>query len=149
MSHVQNADERRSARLKVMLSATLKHAGKYVRVRVLDLSRHGALIAADEVPAEGCDVSLHCGQQSVEGWVAWVRGNVAGIDFDEIMHRELFSLKTTANASTTKDMVVNDTRKIDFKRPGFRGDQLTDEERLFMRQIMNDNRAMSRAACYR
>ena len=135
--------------MKVMLSAILKHDGKHVRVRVLDLSMHGALIAADELPSAGCDVSLHCGQQSVEGWIAWVRGNMAGIDFDEIVDQQRFTSRTTANTNTTTDMVVKDTRKIDFRRPGFRGDQLTADERLFMHQIMNDNRAINRSACYR
>lgn len=151
MSDIQNVDERRSARLKVMLSAMLKHDGGHVQVRVLDLSRHGALIAADEIPSPGRDVALHCGQQSVKGWVAWVRGNQAGIDFDEAVNRHLFTSKTTVTARTvtTAEMVVKDRRQIEFRRPGFRGDQLTDDERLFMHQIMNDNRAMSRAACYR
>lgn len=149
MSQIRNVDERRSARLKVMLSANLKHGGKHVRVRVLDLSMHGALIAADEFPPAGCDVSLHCGQQSVEGWIAWVRGKMAGIDFDEIVDRQRFTPRTTASTNTTTGMVVKDTRKIDFRRPGFRGDQLTADERLFMHQIMNDNRAINRAACYR
>lgn len=128
-------DERRSARSKVILAATVAHDGRETGVRILDLSCHGALIAGDSLPSPESHVTLHCGSQTVSGWVTWRNGGQAGLSFEEQVTRHAFKPRTSA----TSHLVVPDTRKTDFKRPGLRGNQLTAEERAFMIQLMSDH----------
>lgn len=128
-------DERRSYRLKVMLAATLKHDASQVRVRIVDLSRHGALITGEFLPAIESCVTLQCGSKAVSGHVTWKIGNQAGINFSHEVNHQGFASK----AGTSGDFVVKDTRKVDFRRPGFRGNQLTPEECAFMAQLMKDH----------
>lgn len=128
-------DERRSDRLKVMLAATLRHDAGEVRVRIVDLSRHGALIRGHFLPAIESFVTLQCGLRAVSGYVAWQSGNQAGLNFNCEVNYQGFISK----AGTTRDLVVKDMRNVDFRRPGFRGSQLTPEERTFMTQLMKDH----------
>lgn len=129
------ADERRSDRQKVILAATLKHDASQVPVRIMDLSQRGALITGEVLPDVDSLITLRCGTQSVSGFVAWKNGNQAGLGFTYDMKRQPF----TSRSGVTSDLVVRDRRVVDFRRPGFRGNQLTREERAFLALMMSDH----------
>lgn len=128
------ADERRSPRSKVMLAAMVRHEEGQTRVRVLDLSSHGALIVGGSLPPMNSTVTLHCGSQSVAGWVAWRSGKQAGLHFDQKVSRQDF-----APQASFSHAVILDNHKADARRPGFRGNQLSAEERFFMNQLLSDH----------
>jgi hypothetical protein len=119
------ADERRSARETVLLAAMIECNGVRVPVRVINLSAHGALVHGDVMPEADDEVTFRYGQMAAGGWVAWVRAPLAGISFDEPIRREA----TRAKPQSGAHMVTRDTRNLDFRRPGFRGNQMSDEER--------------------
>jgi hypothetical protein len=50
-------------------------------VRIRDISRLGAFINAESVPESGTDVRLTCGNNIVDGRVAWVEDNCLGVEF--------------------------------------------------------------------
>jgi PilZ domain-containing protein len=123
------ADERRSPRSNVVLMAALESGGQCVRTRVANISANGALVAGDSLPREGDVLIFHCNGHFIPSWVAWAKGTHAGIQFDEeIDLAELLRGRDMSRPSPTM-MIVKDTRKVDFKRPGFKGNQMTDEER--------------------
>lgn len=132
---IQSKDNRRSARSKMMLAATLNSEGGHVTVRLLDLSSHGALIVGDGIPTVHTDVAVRCGTQSVMGSIAWVHGNKAGVKFHEPVGRHQF----TRRIGFTSHDVVTYTRNASYRRPGFRGNQLTAEERYFLDQLLSDH----------
>lgn len=120
------ADERRSARANVVLHSTIESEGVRIRVRVANLSAHGALVIGDGVPAKDAQVTFRCKEVTIPGWVAWVRAPHAGIQFDEPIRPDVLF----RNSSIPSHVIMKDTRQIDFRRPGLRGNQLTPEERL-------------------
>ena len=123
-------DERRSARANVLLAATIESSGVSARVRVLNLSAHGALVSGDIPLEEDALIDFRCNDITVQGWVAWVRAPHAGIHFGEPKQpNDLLRSSTTPSHPIRKD-----TRTLDFKRPGFRGNQLTAEERKILEQ---------------
>jgi hypothetical protein len=116
-------DERRSRRSKVLLMATVDSKGARTRVRIVDLSAHGALVSGVALEEEA-EVVLLCGGAAISGWVAWARAGLAGIQFaGPIARRELLGKEDVA-----QQVITRDTRSLDFKRPGFRGNQLTPEQ---------------------
>jgi hypothetical protein len=132
---VQAQDERRSTRKKVLLAATIKHDAGATRIRLLDLSSHGALIAGDDIPRADSAVTLHCGKQSVGGRVAWVDDSQAGLSFNQGVSSSAFS----PISGGSSQFVFDRASKANPRRPGFRGDQLSAEERFFLNQIMSDH----------
>ena len=129
----EHTEGRRSDRLKVILSATVLDEASRMPVRIIDLSRDGALIIGDLLPAPKSKITLRCGSQSVSGTVAWRKGKRAGLRFDRQVNRQRFGRKCNRNIA-----IVRDTRKPDFRRPGFRGTQLTAEEQAFMAQLISN-----------
>ena len=125
-----NGDERRSTRANVILAGTIQHSDSRVPVRIKDLSEHGALVIGAHLPARDTPITFHCNGQSVDGWVAWSEGERAGIEFgkptpsDELTKRE----------SRSAVEIIKDRRKIEFRRPGFRGNQLSEEERKIIEE---------------
>lgn len=128
-------DARRSNRTKVLLAATIKHGVSDVRVRVLDLSSHGALVVGVGLPPAEIEITLHCGKQSVAGWVAWVKNNHAGLSFNQRVSSEDFSPISVGTSHLVWDTAI----RTNARRPGFRGDQLSAEERFFLNQLINDH----------
>jgi hypothetical protein len=128
MSH-DGTDERRSRRDKVHLAATLAVDGQRSTVRILDLSEHGALVRGSLLPAEETEVSLEYRQTTKQGWVVWKRQDFAGVHF-----HGLPSQGPKKSSLSTSDMIVKDTREVDYKRPGFRGDLLSSEEKRLLRE---------------
>lgn len=123
-AHPAPGDERRSERSSVMLAATIDCGGALLGVRVVNLSAHGALVQGNDLPCADAPLSFRCGGLQVGGWMAWVRPPLGGISFDLTVDPDA-ALQSVRAAHT----VIRDTRPRDFRRPGFRGNQLTDEER--------------------
>lgn len=119
------SDERRSARSTVLLAAMIECDGRQLPVRVINLSAHGALVHGDELPDSDEEVTFRCSEVTAKGWMAWVQPPLAGINFDEPIQPDGTWIKPQSGAH----MVTPDTRKLDFRRPGFRGNQMSDEER--------------------
>jgi len=109
------------------MTGTIECDGLRVTVRVINLSEHGVLISGDILPPEDMQVTFRCSGVDTLGWMAWVRPPNAGINFDEPV-----KLQTAASKPPTAGLIIKDTRKVDFRRPGFRGDQLTAEERAIV-----------------
>jgi len=125
-----SADERRSDRANVILTAMIDDGRSQIPVRVSDLSSHGALVIGKGLPAEETSVSFRCGGASVQSWVAWSRAGRAGIQFGTPVQPDALTQREVGpHIAITKD-----TRARDFRRPGFRGNQMTDEERKIVQE---------------
>jgi hypothetical protein len=122
------SDERRSARANVLLAATLDSGGVRLNVRVGNLSAHGALLIGNKLPSEATQVVFRCNGATICGWVAWVRGSCVGIDFDDAIDPQ----DVLRNHPAPHQAITRDTRTVNFRRPGFRGNQLTIEERRIL-----------------
>jgi hypothetical protein len=131
------ADERRSDRSSVLLAATIECDGARLAVRVVNLSAHGALVQGDAVPGQDEAVTFRCSGLEVAGWMAWVKPPFAGINFDAPVH-----LPAIVQGAGTAAMVTRDTRRRDFRRPGFRGDQMSAEEREIVEQWTREQEAL-------
>lgn len=126
-------DNRRSPRANVLLVGEIESGKARIPVRVSNLSPNGALVIARAIPNADARVVFHCNGLAVHGWVAWAKSPQAGIQFDELIQPEEL-LRTRSFHPPT---VTRDTRQLDFRRPGFRGNQLTQEER----ELLEDWRA--------
>jgi hypothetical protein len=127
-----SADERRSARANVLLAAVIERDGLCTPVRVGNVSAHGALVLCDDLPPEEARVTFRCNGLAIESWIAWVRPPFSGIQFGEPIRPE-----DLLRARAPRPMITRDARNLDHRRPGFRGQQLTDDER----QIVEEWRA--------
>jgi PilZ domain len=132
-------EERRSVRSSVMLAAIIDAEGARLPVRVVNLSAHGALVQADDLPRDDMTVTFRCGGLEVGGWMAWVRPPLAGVNFD--MRVDPNAALQTIRAA---HMVVADTRGKDFRRPGFRGKQLSKEERQILENWGREQEGLAR-----
>jgi hypothetical protein len=133
----KNSDERRSARANVLLVAAVECEGRTIPVRVANLSAHGALVFSDGVPREDTPVIFRCNGIAVDGWVAWLRPPHAGIHFSNVIQPG----NVLRKAPDTKALIVRDTRTLDFRRPGLRGNQLTRPERQIVAEWTEDQKA--------
>ena len=123
-------DERRSARANVILTATIEHANARIPVRVSNLSEHGALVIGDGLPADETQIVFRCNGMAVQGWVAWSQSGRAGIQFGNPTQPE----SLTQREDNPRIAIIKDTRELDFRRPGFRGNQMTDDERKIVEE---------------
>lgn len=131
-----NSDDRRSARANVILTGMIEHLNSRIPVRIRDLSEHGAQVIGDKLPAPDTQITLRCNGKAVDGWVAWSRGERAGIEFGEPTPPEgLTKRERRPGLEITKD-----TRETEFRRPGFRGNQLSDEERKIIEEWTKPSR---------
>ena len=83
-----NAQNRRSRRSQVLLTAELEHAGASHSVKLRNLSSEGALVESDKLPIEGTPVEFRRNELSTGGRVVWVNGKFAGIAFDVKLNPE-------------------------------------------------------------
>lgn len=121
----ERAEGRRSARAKVLLAAELECDGARTPVRVANLSAHGALVLGAPPLPEDKPLIFRCSGLAAGGWMAWVRPPYAGINF----HEPVEPADLLPKARSGANLVTRDTRKLDFRRPGFRGNQMNEEER--------------------
>ncbi len=77
--------ERRSSRSNVMLTATLQLAGGSREVVLRNLSQDGALVRGEDLPPEGTRILFHRQGLCVQGRVAWLHQEHAGIAFEELL----------------------------------------------------------------
>ena len=132
-----DGDERRSDRANVILTAVIEHSQDRIPVRIRNLSEHGALVVGDGLPAADTDITFRCNGQAVEGWVVWSQGERAGI---------MFGKPTRLDALTKREQrqgieITKDTREISVRRPGFRGNQLSDEEHKIVEEWTKTKRS--------
>ena len=66
-----------------MLKAMLEVPGASLEVVLRNLSQHGALIRAEDLPEEGTPVLFHRQGLSVPARIAWLHQDHAGVAFDE------------------------------------------------------------------
>ncbi len=124
------SDERRSARANVILTAVIEHGSARIPVRISNLSEHGALVVGDGLPQDETQINFRCNGASVQGWVAWSRAGRAGIQFGTPLQPDALTQREAAPRAT----IIKDNREVDFRRPGFRGNQMTDEERKIVEE---------------
>jgi hypothetical protein len=72
---------RREQRFSVDLPATLRGEASEIPVRLLDLSRGGALGACPFPPPAACSLTLVRGVLAIEARVAWARRGRFGLEF--------------------------------------------------------------------
>ena len=120
-----NSDDRRSARANVLMTAEIELGASRIPVRIVNVSAHGALVAGNSIPAGEAPVVFSSNGIAVPGWLIWSQGDFAGIQFDEVIHLE----DLTRKAGAPRIVITPDSRTGNTRRPGFRGNQLTDEER--------------------
>ena len=130
-----NADERRSGRAVVILTAAIEAGDARIPVRVSNLSAHGVLVIGDKIPAASSQVVFRCNGIAVPSWVAWSHDGRAGIQFDDPVEPDQLAQKTRVPLVP----VMRDTRTIDSRRPGFKGNQLTNEERNAVEAWLRSN----------
>ena len=125
-------NKRQVARSKVLYGGTIRCEGRSFPIRILDLSCNGALISGVGLPLnEGSLVTLTCGKQSVEAAVCWVRANEAGLSLHAELRGQVFS--------RPKSMIARSYEPDpNWRRPAFRGDQLTDDEKWFIEQLRSE-----------
>jgi hypothetical protein len=82
----------------VLLPGAAQDLEGHHAVRVLDISRTGARVEGDQLPAVGKNVILRCGDIDTFGTIAWSATGRSGIQFDEpIALRELVALRMLAD----------------------------------------------------
>ena len=81
MDQSTEAQNRKSRRSQVLLSATLEHGGASHAVKLRNLSEEGALVESDRLPIEGTTVHFIRKDLNAAGRVVWVNGRYAGIAF--------------------------------------------------------------------
>ena len=81
MDQSTEAQNRKSRRSQVLLSATLEHGGGSQGVKLRNLSEEGALVESDNLPIEGTTVHFIRNDLNAAGRVVWVSGKYAGIAF--------------------------------------------------------------------
>lgn len=104
------------------MSASLELSGASLPVKLRNLSADGALVEADSLPVEGASILFRKGELSVQGRVAWVKTRHAGISFA----RKLDPDQVLRHVPTPRARV-----KPDFRRPGLKSTNLTDEDIRF------------------
>jgi hypothetical protein len=116
------SDERRSPRANVILTAIIEQGRNRIPVRISNLSEHGALVIGAGLPANETPVTFRCKGVDVQGFVAWSKHGRAGIQFEQSIEPEALTQRAAP------PLIVKADGNTDFRRPGFRGNQLTDEE---------------------
>ena len=76
-----DAQNRKSRRSQVLLSATLEHNGASQAVKLRNLSEEGALVESEKLPIEGTTVHFIRKDLNAVGRVVWVSGKYGGIAF--------------------------------------------------------------------
>lgn len=74
---------RAASRARIALPATLETVGSRATVSLLNLSRTGAMVEAQTLPAVGQDVIVKCGTLDVLGIAVWAGSGRCGVHFDE------------------------------------------------------------------
>lgn len=134
------ADERRAERTNVILTAILEIADKpVIHVRISNLSASGALLIGPDFPPTETAAVLRCNDLALSGWITWSDGHKAGMQFSDPIETEAL----TKRARRVPAAILKDERSLDFKRPGFRGNQMSDAERDEVERWLRDQTSNS------
>jgi PilZ domain len=125
---VSEQKRRRSPRSKVLLSATLEWQGCTLTVTLRNLSELGALVEAGGQVVPGCRVIFRRKDLHVEGRIAWVRGTLAGIAFEQPLNADVL----LQHIPTPVRRAVDESL---YRRPGLRTAGLCAEERSWVEQM--------------
>lgn len=79
---------RAAPRVRIALPAYAQTVSGRKDVRLLDLSRTGAMLEGPSLPVTGQDVVIKCGGTDAFGVVVWARPERCGIRFDEPIPQE-------------------------------------------------------------
>lgn len=131
----ESPDERRSARSRVLLAATVEGSGDPIRVRIEDLSAHGARVLGENLPPVDTPVTFQCNDLRVSGYVAWVQPGSAGIGFGHAVRPD----DALRPVSKPRKVPIPAPSR-DFRRPGFRPQQLTEAEQRAIAEWSSRNR---------
>lgn len=125
MDQSANIGSRRSRRSNVLLAATIETGAAALPVKLRNLSAFGALVIGDALPEEGAPVTFIRKDLRVAGRLAWVRGDHAGIAFDQELEPQ-----------DVLRHIPKPVRKpaADHKRPGLGARPLTPAEEKFIEQ---------------
>ena len=115
MDQSSNTQNRKSRRSNVLMAASLELSGTSLPVKLRNLSADGALV-------EGAQILFRKGDLSVPGRVAWAKTRHAGISFAMKLSPELVLRHIPAPRPRVKP---------DFRRPGLKSSDLTEQERAF------------------
>ena len=116
------AQNRKSRRSNVLMSASLELSGTSLAVKLRNLSTEGALVEGEGLPIEGSQVLFRKAELSVTGRVAWVEGKRAGIAFMQDLCPEAVLRHVPAPRPRVQP---------DFRRPGLAAQKLSGAERKF------------------
>lgn len=120
MDESSPAQNRRSRRSNVLMTATVEFDGTLVKTKLRNLSKEGALVEGEGLPAIGQEVKFRKGDLYLSGNVAWRTGNRAGIAFDQPLDPESVLRHVPAPRSKMT---------AEHRRPRLRGEQLSPGER--------------------
>ena len=122
MDQSSNTQNRKARRSNVLMAASLELSGTSLPVKLRNLSADGALVEGDKLPVEGAQILFRKGDLSVPGRVAWAKTRHAGISFAVKLSPELVLRHIPAPRPRVKP---------DFRRPGLKSSDLTEQERAF------------------
>lgn len=74
--------KREAKRSRVLLAARLRTEAGMIEARLRDLSRKGALVECNVMPAAGTQLTFERGDTAVPSRVAWASGGRVGLAFD-------------------------------------------------------------------
>lgn len=120
--------KRRSARTKVFLSATLEYPDRVLPVLLRNLSENGALVEAEGLAGTDCKCRLRRKELCVEGHVAWIDGNFAGIAFTD----PLSPKAAMEHVPTPTDRGAIEAAH---HRPGFARREMSTQERRWLEEM--------------
>ena len=120
--------KRRSARTRVLLSATLEYPDRVLPVLLRNLSENGALVEAEGLVGSDCKCWLRRKELCVEGHVAWIDGNFAGIAFTDSLSPEAAMEHVPRSADRGTNEAVH-------HRPGFARRAMSTQERRWLEEM--------------
>ena len=120
MDQSSAAQNRRSNRSPVLLSAKIDVNGTLVPVILRNLSAEGALVEGTTLPSEGSATVFERNDLRVSSRIVWIEGRYAGVAFDRHLAREELLRE-----------VPRPRQKFEpqFRRPGLACRPLSDAER--------------------
>lgn len=130
MDQSNPSQNRKTRRSNVLMSATLELSGVSLPVKLRNLSAEGALVEGDKLPVDGAAILFRKGELSVQGRVAWAKTSHAGISFLTPLDPEQVMRHIPAPRPRVK---------ASFRRPGFKPNRMTEEERRFGEQWLNSH----------
>ena len=117
--------KRSAKRARVLLAAKLDTPFGEIDARLRDLSRKGALVECQTVPAVGTELVFSRGSTSIPARVAWTGADRVGLEFAYMIdeHEVLVQLKRTSG----------DQNQPRFRRPRLFGEAMSHQEKQLAR----------------